>query len=106
MLVAPIARLSIITGKIIAQTVRGLIQDLLILGISMVVFGVTIYGSPGLMFLVMLLGVASFVGVGIILTSVAPEQETAQMMVMLLQFPMMFLSGILFPISQLPGWMQ
>ena len=106
LLVSPIARLSIISGKIIAQTVRGLIQGLLILGISMVVFGVTIYGSPALMFLVMLLGVASFVGVGIILTSVAPEQETAQMMVMLLQFPMMFLSGILFPISQLPGWMQ
>jgi ABC-2 type transport system permease protein len=28
------------------------------------------------------------------------------MLVILLQFPMMFLSGIIFPISQLPGWMQ
>jgi ABC-2 type transport system permease protein len=40
------------------------------------------------------------------MTSLAPEQETAQMMMMLLQFPMMFLSGILFPMDQLPGWLQ
>jgi ABC-2 type transport system permease protein len=40
------------------------------------------------------------------MTSIAPEQETAQMMMLLLQFPMMFLSGILFPMDQLPGWLQ
>ena len=28
------------------------------------------------------------------------------MMTIILQFPMMFISGILFPINQLPGWMQ
>jgi len=28
------------------------------------------------------------------------------MMTVLLQFPMMFISGILFPIDQLPVWMQ
>jgi ABC-type multidrug transport system permease subunit len=42
----------------------------------------------------------------IIATSIAPEQETAMMMMTLLQFPMMFLSGILFPIDQLPNWLQ
>jgi len=40
------------------------------------------------------------------MTAVAPDQETAQMMTIILQFPMMFISGILFPIDQLPGWMQ
>jgi ABC-2 type transport system permease protein len=89
-----------------AQTVRGLIQGFLILGLSMVLFGVQIYGSPVIMFLVMVLGTASFVGVGIIMTAVAPDQETAQMMTVILQFPLMFISGILFPIDQLPGWMQ
>jgi ABC-2 type transport system permease protein len=106
LLVAPIPHRSIILGKVAAQTVRGLIQGFLILGLSMVLFGVQIYGSPIIMFIVLLLGTASFVGVGIILTAVAPDQETAQMMTMLLQFPMMFISGILFPIDQLPGWLQ
>jgi ABC-2 type transport system permease protein len=102
LLVAPIPRQSVILGKIVAQTTRGLIQGFLILGLSMLLFGVVIYGSPITMLLVMVLGVASFIGVGIIMTSLAPEQETAQMMTALLQFPMMFLSGILFPINQLP----
>ena len=106
LLVAPIPHRSIILGKVGAQTVRGLIQGFLILGLSMVLFGVQIYGSPIIMVIVMVLGTASFVGVGIIMTAVAPDQETAQMMTIILQFPMMFISGILFPIDQLPVWMQ
>jgi ABC-2 type transport system permease protein len=106
LLVSPIPKRSIIAGKVMAQTVRGLIQGFLILGLSMILFGVRIYGSPIVMLVVMLLGTASFVGVGIILTAVAPDQETAQMMTMLLQFPMMFIAGILFPVDQLPVWMQ
>jgi ABC-2 type transport system permease protein len=102
LLVAPIPRQSVILGKIVAQTTRGLIQGFLILGLSMLLFGVVIYGNPVTMLLVMVLGVGSFIGVGIIMTTLAPEQETAQMMTTLLQFPMMFLSGILFPINQLP----
>ena len=106
LLASPISHVSIIVGKVMAQTVRGLIQGFLILGLSMLLFGVQIYGSPVVMFLVMVLGTASFVGVGIILTAVAPDQETAQMMTVILQFPLMFISGILFPIDQLPGWLQ
>ena len=105
-MVAPISRNAIVAGKMTAQTVRGLIQGFLILGLSMLLFGVQVYGSPILMVIVMLLGVSSFAGIGLIVTSVAPEQETAQMMMMLLQFPMMFLSGLLFPMDQLPGWLQ
>jgi ABC-2 type transport system permease protein len=105
-MVAPISRDAIVAGKMLAQTVRGMIQGFMILGLSMLLFGVRVYGSPLLMVVVMLLGVASFSGIGIIATSIAPEQETAMMMMMLLQFPMMFLSGVLFPIDQFPGWLQ
>ncbi|MGA3289252.1 MAG: ABC transporter permease, partial [Candidatus Bathyarchaeia archaeon] len=45
-------------------------------------------------------------GLGIVLTSLAKDQETAQMMMMTLMFPMMFLSGVMFPISQMPWYMQ
>ena len=106
LLASPIPHISIILGKVTAQTVRGLIQGFLILALSIILFGVRIYGSPIIMVIVMVLGTASFVGVGIILTAVAPDQETAQMMTVLLQFPMMFVSGILFPIDQMPTWLQ
>jgi len=105
-LIAPISRTSIVIGKVIAQTVRGTMQALMILVISMVFFGVRIYGSPPLMLLVMFLGVASFSGVGIIATSMAQEQETAMMLMMMLNIPMTFLSGIVVPMEQMPDWLQ
>jgi len=106
MMMSPISRFSVIFGKALSQTVRGLFQGLIMIGLTMIVFGVRIYGSPILMLLVLLLGVLGFVGIGIIATSIASEQETSTMILMMMQIPMMFLSGTLYPIEQLPGWMQ
>jgi len=105
-LVSPIPAMSIIIGKSLAQTVRGMIQAFIVLGLSILLFGVKVYGSFLLMCFVLLLTVLSTVGLGIIATSAISEQETAMMMLMLLQFPMLFLCDILFPIEQMPGWMQ
>jgi len=106
MMVAPINRLSIILGKALAQTARGLLQGGIILGLAVGLFGVTIHGSVLLVFGLLLLGVFSFVGLGIVITSFAKDQETAGMMMMTLMFPMMFLSGVFFPIQLMPWFMQ
>jgi ABC-2 type transport system permease protein len=106
MMVAPINRLSILLGKTIAQTVRGLIQGVIILLLAVGLFGVTIQGNILLVFALLLLGVFSFVGLGIVITSFTKDQETAQMLMMTLMFPMMFLSGVFFPIQQMPWYMQ
>ena len=106
MMVAPVNRLSILLGKTGAQTARGLIQGLIILGLAIGIFGVAIQGSILLVFALLLLGVFSFVGLGIVITSFTKDQETAQMLMMTLMFPMMFLSGVFFPIQQMPWYMQ
>jgi ABC-2 type transport system permease protein len=106
MMVAPINRLSILLGKTAAQTARGLIQGLIILALAIGIFGVVVQGSILLVFALLLLGVFSFVGLGIVITSFTKDQETAQMLMMTLMFPMMFLSGVFFPIQQMPGFMQ
>jgi len=106
MMVAPINRLSILLGKTLAQTARGLIQGVIILGLAIGIFGVAIQGSILLVFALLLLGVFSFVGLGIVITSFTKDQETAQMLMMTLMFPMMFLSGVFFPIQQMPWYMQ
>jgi ABC-2 type transport system permease protein len=46
------------------------------------------------------------VGLGVVLTSFAKDQETAMMIMMTLMFPMMFLSGVFFPVQQMPWYMQ
>lgn len=106
MMVAPINRLSIILGKTLGQTARGLIQGVIILLLAVGLFGVAIQGSILLVFALLLLGVFSFVGLGIVITSFTKDQETAQMLMMTLMFPMMFLSGVFFPIQQMPWYMQ
>jgi len=106
MMVAPINRLAIILGKTLAQTARGLLQGILILMLAVVLFGVTIHGNILLIFALLLLGVFSFVGLGVVITSFAKDQETAMMVMMTLMFPMMFLSGVFFPIQQMPWYMQ
>ncbi|HVQ00505.1 MAG TPA: ABC transporter permease [Candidatus Thermoplasmatota archaeon] len=106
MLAAPISRLSIILGKVTAQTVRGMIQGFIILFLAVVLFGVVIEGNILLVIALIILTVFSFVGLGILITSFTENEETATMVMMTLMFPMMFLSGVFFPLQQMPWYMQ
>lgn len=106
MMVAPINRMSIILGKTVSQMTRGIIQGTIILVLAVTMFGVTVVGNIVLVFALLLLGVFSFVGLGIVVTSFAQDQQTATMLMMTLMFPMMFLSGVFFPIQQMPWYMQ
>lgn len=105
-LVSPINRLSIILGKAFSQTARGLLQAAIILGLATLLFGVVIHGNLLLVVLLLVLGVFSFVGVGVLISALATRQETAMTIMMTLQFPMLFLSGVLFPVQQMPEWIQ
>lgn len=106
MLMAPIHRLSIILGKVLAQTIRGLIQAAIIFILAVFLFGVTIQGNILLVISLIMLTVYSFVGLGILITSFSDREETAVMVMTTLMFPMMFMSGVFFPIQQMPEFMQ
>lgn len=103
---SPVPRYAVIASKLLAQTARGMLQSFIILAISMLFFGVRVYGNPLLMVLTMFLAVLSFSGIGIIITSIAGEQETAMTSLMLINMPMTFLSNVVFPIEQLPWFLQ
>jgi ABC-2 type transport system permease protein len=105
-LAAPVSEMSIIVGKTIAQTVRGFIQGIIVLILAILVFGVSIQGNILLAFGLLFLGIFSFIGLGILLTSMASDEETAMILMTVLQFPMMFLTGVFFPIQQMPWFMQ
>jgi ABC-2 type transport system permease protein len=105
-LVAPVSRFSIIMGKTGAQTVRGLMQGAMVLILAMTLFHVKVYGSFLIMLVVIILGILSFVGLGILVSAAVEEQETAMTIMMTVTFPMLFLSGAFFPTQQMPGFMQ
>lgn len=105
-LISPINRLSIILGKALSQSIRGFIQGFIVLLLAFLLFGVTVQGNLLLVGLLLLLGIFSFVGLGILVSAVATEQETASQLLMMFQFPMLFLSGVFFPILMMPDFMQ
>lgn len=105
-LISPVNRLSIVVGKAVAQAVRGLVQGTILLILSILIFGVKINGSILLVFILLILGIFSFVGFGILISASAAEQETATQLLFMFQFPMLFLSGVFFPISMMPAIMQ
>jgi ABC-2 type transport system permease protein len=106
LLMAPISRLSILFGKGIAQIVRGAMSSVIVFVISVALFGVKVYGNPLLMIVVLLEGTLAFTGMGMLFTSFVSDQESAQLIIMMIQFPMIFLSGALFPLLQLPWWLR
>ena len=105
-LMAPIARTAIILGKTISFTLRNLFQGAITITMAILIFGITIRGSPLLIAGILIIGTISFLGLGIVATALTREQESAQLILGLLQFPMMFLSGVLFPVEQMPSFLQ
>jgi len=106
LLISPVNRLSIILGKAFSQAIRGLIQGAIVLLLAFVLFGVRVHGSYLLVASLLLLGIFSFVGLGILVSAIAAEQETATQLLFMFQFPMLFLSGVFFPILLMPPIMQ
>jgi len=106
MLMTPISRFSIVMGKAMAQAIRGIISGILIVILSIILFGVKIYGNIFLMSLIIFLGILSFTGLGLIATSFVSDQESAQMIMLMIQLPMIFISGIFYPVLQLPWWLR
>jgi ABC-2 type transport system permease protein len=77
-----------------------------VLLLAFLLFGVTVHGNILLVALLLVLGIFSFVGLGILVSAIATEQETATQLLFMFQFPMLFLSGVFFPIALMPNFMQ
>jgi ABC-2 type transport system permease protein len=105
-LMTPVSRFSIVMGKAMAQAVRGIISGIIIVILSILLFGVKIYGNVFLMAIILFLGILAFTGLGIIATSFVSDQESAQMIMLMLEMPMIFISGIFYPVLQLPWWLR
>src|SRR5947207_8136162 len=104
-LVAPIDRWAVAIGKALGGTTQAMIQGLILLVLAPFV-GVklsllTILEVVPLAF-VLAFGLSAF---GVMLASVMKSLQGFQVVMNFLMMPMFFLSGALFPLTNLPGWM-
>ena len=105
-LVAPISRASVAVGKTLGAATVALLQGIIMLlfapliGVSLSVW--TVLALLPLMFLLS----ASMGSLGILLATRIRSMEAFQAVMQMLLFPMVFLSGVFFPVQNLPAWMN
>ena len=105
-LVAPISRSGIVLGKALGGSVTAMLQGVILLilapflGIHLTALMVVKY-----IFLVLLLSL-SLSGMGIFVATRMRSQQGFQMVMNLLIFPLIFLSGVFFPVDNVSPWLQ
>jgi ABC-2 type transport system permease protein len=105
-LVAPISRVSIFTGKMLGVSTDSMIQGTIVLMLGFLI-GISI-NLPMIVKVVplMLLITLGLVCIGLTLASFVNSRESFGSIMTFVNLPMFFLSGALFPVSNLPSWLQ
>src|SRR5664280_882859 len=99
---------SFIGSRVLMQLFVSLVQAALVLATGALLFHVNV-GGPGTwarMALLALIGSGSFVAIGFFIAAVSKNVETSAALGQVVGTPMMFLSGIFFPMDNAPGWIQ
>jgi ABC-2 type transport system permease protein len=106
LLAMPITPLEIMLGKIVPYIVVGFVQATLIVGTGVLLFGVPILGSIGLLAALSTLFIAANLSIGYTFSTIAQNQLQAVQMSMMFFLPNILLSGFMFPFAGMPLWAQ
>jgi ABC-2 type transport system permease protein len=102
----PLQPAQILGAQITGGAVTVFLQLVVLIGFGLLAFQAKMYGSWLVAVVPMIVGTGAFVGLGFLLTSAARTSEAARGLSSMVAFPMMFLSGVFFPITTLPDWLQ
>jgi len=105
-MVAPVSRSTIFTGKTFGGMTNSLIQAAILLAVGLII-GVQ-FSPLALVQTIVIILLLSFAltSLGLTLGSYMTSLEGFQMIVSFVVFPLFFLSGALFPIDNLPQWLS
>ena len=101
----PITHGDWVLSNILYQVILAVLSATAILLVSYAVFKVGLR-IDGWLPTFIVLEVFAFAGIGMILTRVAKEAESAMAAANAIMYPMMFLSGSFFPLEMMPGFLQ
>jgi ABC-2 type transport system permease protein len=102
----PLPRWTLVGSNVFVRLLIAAAQTALIVGIGMLVLGVEIAGSWPLIIGFVVLGAMAFTAMGYVIASFARTEESANGITQVVQLPMMFLSGIFFPLEVMPEWLR
>jgi ABC-2 type transport system permease protein len=105
--VTPIARWELIAGKLLPYALVGIVDVILVLVVAILWFEVPMRGSVSLLFAMSMIYLLSTLGLGLFISTVSSTQQQAMMTsTFFFLTPMIYLSGFIFPIENMPDWIQ
>lgn len=102
----PATPFQVLSAQIVGGMLTVFLQMLILIVLGKFLFQAHTYGSWLVLAVPLIIGTAAFVGIGFMLTSAARTSEAARGLASFVAFPMMFLSGVFFPVTDLPSWLQ
>ncbi len=106
LLVTPLTPMQILVGKAIPAILVGLAQSTIILFIISFWFQIPMSGSLWLLYLGLFVFTGASVGIGLSISALSLSMQQAMLYTFLLIMPMMLLSGLLTPVSNMPDALQ
>lgn len=107
LLVSPLKPIQIVVGKVIPYVVLSFVNAVTILILAYFVFGMPLEGSLVLLLAESLLFIIMALSLGIFISTISNNQQTAMMISMFaLLLPTILLSGFIFPIENMPEVLQ
>jgi ABC-2 type transport system permease protein len=105
--VTPLGRLELIIGKLVPYGLVGLVDVALVVTLAVWWFEVPLRGSVWLLFAMTVVYLLGTLGLGLFVSTISSTQQQAMMTTMFLFFmPMVYLSGFVFPIENMPAPIQ
>jgi len=106
-IVSPVRPFELLLGKTFPYVLISLVSSHLVLFFGWLLFGVVITGSYWLLLAAMLLFLLGLLGLGLLVSTIAHTQQAAYMTsIILTMLPTFLLSGFVFPIRNMPGWIK
>jgi ABC-2 type transport system permease protein len=105
--VTPLRRWELIVGKLLPYALVGMIDACLVLALTIWWFDVPMRGSLVLLFALTLVYLLSTLGLGLFVSTISSTQQQAMMTTTFFFLtPMIYLSGFIFPIENMPAVIQ
>jgi len=98
----PLPRATLVASQVFYRVLLALVQTVMIILLARFMFKVNMVGNWFVLAGVVILGILTFVAIGYLAVARPRTTEGAIPLIQLVQFPMLFLSGIFFPWIQCP----
>ena len=104
LIVTPIKPWQLILGKLTPFALIGLVEIALVLVVTVLWFGIPIKGSLALLLFLCVVFLLTTLGLGLFVSTISKTQQQAMMTAsFFIMMPMVFLSGFVFPIENMPN---